>query len=199
MLRSNERTWYRSIRKHYSLNSHRLFFSQYEIEFESKVSFRLNIIMNYVWMIRNRYDYEEDYALIVHYAEEIQKQIIEITGHIKPLNRRCKKDIKVFYTLLYDLQKRCERICFQTIEYNGHDEIRARINKIEREHFTNSEEFILEIEVEWMKNIIDGDSPKYIEVVIECNSYKLKKDETYIKRFGITKSEFQRIVKDCHE
>lgn len=175
------------------------FLSRYEIEFESKVKCRLDIILNYVWMIRNRYGFEEDYDLIVHCAEEIQKQIIEIANHIKPLNRMNKKDIRVFYTLLYDLQRRCERICFQTIGYRGHDEIRARINRIEKEHFTNDEEFIPEIEVEWMKKIIDGDSPKYTDGIIECNSYKFKEDEIYIKKNGITKSEFQRIVKDCHE
>lgn len=175
------------------------FLSHYETESEAKVRRRLDIILNYVWMIRNRYGFEVDYGLIVHCAEEIQNQIIEITEHIKPLNRIGKKDIKVFYTLLYDLQRRCERICFQTIGYRGHDEIRARISKIEKEHFKNGEEFILEIEVEWMKNIIDGYSPKYTDGIIEHNSYKIEKDETYIKKNGITKSEFQRIVKDCHE
>lgn len=174
--------------------------SVYEFDFESKIVRRLDLLLNYVWMIRNRYSYEEDYTLTIHCAEEILRLTIEIADHIKPLNLLGnRRGEKIFYTLLYDLQRRCERICFQTVGYSGHDEITARIEKIHREQFTDGEIFIPEIEIEWMKEIIAGDSPQYMDGIIDYNSFKRENDKTIIKKNGITQSEFQRMVKAHHE
>ena len=175
--------------------------SVYEFNFKSKIVRRLDLLLNYAWMIRNRYSYEEDYPFTVHCAEEIIKLTIEIADHIKPLNLcRNKTEKRIFFTLLYDLQRRCERICFQTVGYDGRDEITTRIERINREQFINGEpNFIPEIEIEWMKTIIEGVSPQYMDGIIECNSYRLEGDKIFIKKDGITQSEFQRMVKAHHE
>lgn len=174
--------------------------SVYESNFKSKIIRRLDALLNYVWMMRNRYSYEDDYALTVHCAEEILKLTIDIADHMKFLNLLGNRNgKKIFCTLLYDLQRRCERICFQTVGYGGHDEIMARIERISKEQFIHGDKFIPEIETEWMKEIIAGNSPQYMDGVIECNSFRRKEDNTLIRKNGITQSEFQRMVKAHHE
>lgn len=171
----------------------------FEFGAKEKIRMRLAVVAEYAFMIRNRYCYVSDYYETVHCAEEIMRLIREITDHVKRFNLLGKKENrKIFFTLLYDMQRRCERICFQTVGYDGEQEIQARINRIQREQFNQDEDLFLEKECNWLLEIVDGKTPQYDNDVIDIDSFCLDEgDTTYIRKKGIRLKRYQEMVEEC--
>ena len=169
-----------------------VFLSVYEINGKEKYRARLSMIRSYARIISIRYSYKEDYAEIIHCAEEIIRLVREIGDHVRLLNR-FSKTRKIFFTVLYDLEHRCERICFQTAGYAGEEEIEVRIAKIEKEQFS-ADECILCREVDLLGELLNGDMPDISVVIIDENSYRQPKDHEYIRQYGVTAEEFRRYV-----
>lgn len=180
----------------------------YEFGAKSKILYRIDFMMNYIWIIDNKYTYLDDYNEIVHCAEEILRMVREICDYVKPLNLRyvrciCKNRLnrKMFFTVLYDIQSRCEMICFQTVGYSGQQETEERIKALSGKQiiYNEDETAILEMEAEWLKDIASGKKPVYRNDIINVNSFRMnKKDKMYIRNKGIKQCEFEKIMEGQH-
>lgn len=167
------------------------------IRARDRVDACLSAIQQYGWIIRNKYTYINDYDEIVHSAEEILKLVREIDSSIKVFNRFRRG--KLFFTILYDIQCICERICFQTVGYDGEKELEARIKRIEdQQTITTSdgaEEFVICMEVE---HLIKKVSSHELPFPIDINSFKSGNHNHPIQKYGLTKEEFDRKY-TCYE
>ena len=164
----------------------------FEPNSKEKYSARVSMMQHYVWIIDNKYSFEKDYSEVMHSAEEIVRLIREIGDHVKYFNR-FRKERKLFFTVLYDLEHRCEYMCLQTVGYDNDTEIKQRIKRIKKVICDEDEyeELVLDKEVGWLQELLNGNIPPISENVLDINSFRTPNDERFIRRFGVSMEEFQ--------
>lgn len=169
----------------------------WSVQSKSRVISCLKEMEQYSWMIRNRNGYLTDYTEIVHCSEQILILIRELFGSMMWLNR--VRVGKLFFTLLYDIQRRCNRICFQTIGYDNEDEIAGRMERIEKEQFylsdTHCEEMYILTEIKLLEQCYKSKYPT-IPFDIEIDSFKTGGiTDAPIQKHGITVMDYEKKYK----
>ena len=183
--------------------------SVYRIGYKKKVMYYLELARNYNYQIRNYQTFVNDYDKIIPCVERMHECIFAIHDNILLLSKLyAPKNKKLIQTLLYDIQRRCERAMFQTVGYHGDAEIEARLNCIQK-LFNPHKESSVEIELEVIamllktKNIKETATKlktKYVDLkqikeMVDCRSLKKSCSNEIIQNEGLTEAEFNEIFK----
>lgn len=182
--------------------------SVYRIGYKKKVMYYLELARNYNYQIRNYQTFVNDYDKIIHCVERMHECIFAIHDNILLLSKfYAPKNKKLIQTLLYDIQRRCERAMFQTVGYSGDAEIEARLKCIQR-LFNEGDKSAVEIELNVVGTLLETRSIKetatklkkrhielkQIKTIVDCRSLKNSDNNEMIQNKGLTDVEFKRII-----
>ena len=169
----------------------------------------LELIRNYNYQIQNYQTYVNDYDKVIHCVERIHECVFAIHDNILLLSKfYAPKNKKLLQTLLYDIQRRCERAMFQTVGYNGDAEIEARLKCIQK-LFNADNKSSVEIELKTITALLETKSIKetatklktkhvdlkQIKKIVHCRSLKKSCSNEIIQNEGLTEAEFNEIFK----